>query len=779
MARTFAPIVPPSDPRQCAPWLNKELRRISTALQQGQKGMAAVARGEAPDASGTPLVDLSGVFLLAGRVSNQIGAGGTQAGGSLTLTSTSSPTKGFIYLGVSTAAARIAFDETNCYLGIGTNTPIARVHAHLPSTGTSGVNQLGTHFAEYSVTVAGLDKNILALAAYANNASSYDVAFVSGGSNPLNGLGSIYFTDYNATGASGTGLRFAYGTYAPGTTNFVHLQVGGLDNAGASKNRNLLIVGFNDNCGALLEEHFNYVYIRSVGTTADTVVRWGLNGDNPNTRTGTAAGDQPIMTIHAAPTLGSQYSTALLLQTGAAFSGTENANAKLATFLMKTGDTGNAGNTVFHVDRWGRIGLFNPGNGAITSRITGRFSDIAIEDNASGASVPVIHWQLINTNSWSDGAAKGVYQMRFGFLQTSSRWSIITGDNQAGSGTPNILDRLGLNAQAVFICNATVQPSGDFTPPTAMLHIKSALAATDVLLKLQRRASQSVDIATILDSNGTTALSGLDSAGAYYLVAGAGAGKVYTSDANGVGSWQAASGGTHDILSATHTDTLTASVVRGDLIVGNTTPKWSRLAKGSAKQVLAMNSGGNDPEWATLDDTYIANRTRSVYIPFTEFIEDGPTIPSAYLVEGGSGGAVFPDNIKYLELPNAAAPQFMAVFQMPLDYVSGGAISWKLKFMSYGIGTGNVALRFYIKNISEAETATGTADSSVIDTPVYTPPSGTTDELDTYTISTYNTNIVAGDLVRISFRRSGSVAGDTYNDALPFLGLMVEYAAVL
>lgn len=51
----------------------------------------------------------------------------------------------------------------------------------------------------------------------------------------------------------------------------------------------------------------------------------------------------------------------------------------------------------------------------------------------------------------------------------------------------------------------------------------------------------------------------------------------------------------HNILSATHGDTLTASVVRGDVIVGNSTPKWARLAIGANGTVLSSN--GTDASW--------------------------------------------------------------------------------------------------------------------------------------------------------------------------------------
>jgi hypothetical protein len=57
----------------------------------------------------------------------------------------------------------------------------------------------------------------------------------------------------------------------------------------------------------------------------------------------------------------------------------------------------------------------------------------------------------------------------------------------------------------------------------------------------------------------------------------------------------------HNLLSAQHGDTLTASVVRGDLIIGNSTPKWSRLAIGAANTVL--KSDGTDVSWVTSTGT--------------------------------------------------------------------------------------------------------------------------------------------------------------------------------
>lgn len=78
---------------------------------------------------------------------------------------------------------------------------------------------------------------------------------------------------------------------------------------------------------------------------------------------------------------------------------------------------------------------------------------------------------------------------------------------------------------------------------------------------------------------------------------------ILTSDGTDV-SWQAPpAAAAHDLLSATHSDTLAAAVSRGSLIVGNTTPAWSELVIGAANRVL--HSDGTDATWAALVDADI------------------------------------------------------------------------------------------------------------------------------------------------------------------------------
>jgi hypothetical protein len=96
--------------------------------------------------------------------------------------------------------------------------------------------------------------------------------------------------------------------------------------------------------------------------------------------------------------------------------------------------------------------------------------------------------------------------------------------------------------------------------------------------------------------------------------------------------WSAISGSdiAHNLLSTTHTDTLAGTVVRGDLIVGNSTPAWSRFAKGTAGTFLKQ--GANDPAWTGIAETDIA---------------DGSLLARVADAETISGAWTYTDHIKF------------------------------------------------------------------------------------------------------------------------------------
>lgn len=108
---------------------------------------------------------------------------------------------------------------------------------------------------------------------------------------------------------------------------------------------------------------------------------------------------------------------------------------------------------------------------------------------------------------------------------------------------------------------------------------------------------------------------------------------------------QTGGGSAHDILSATHGDSTAASVVRGDLIAGiGATPKWERLAKGTAGYPLV--AGANEPGYAQLGTAGFADNAvtrdkvsavlRTRQIGFILGADNGPA-----LVDGDDQATIF------------------------------------------------------------------------------------------------------------------------------------------
>lgn len=113
------------------PSLRDKLAAVDFFLRDLSKAIGRIQKGQVPDGSGDSIVDTNdgGLFLkLLGRPNNQDAHGGTAPGGSLTLSSTVSPTKGLVYLGDAHSAA---YDETNNRIGIGTTSPTAKLHIHV------------------------------------------------------------------------------------------------------------------------------------------------------------------------------------------------------------------------------------------------------------------------------------------------------------------------------------------------------------------------------------------------------------------------------------------------------------------------------------------------------------------------------------------------------------------------------------------------------------------------------------------------------------------------
>lgn len=92
----------------------------------------------------------------------------------------------------------------------------------------------------------------------------------------------------------------------------------------------------------------------------------------------------------------------------------------------------------------------------------------------------------------------------------------------------------------------------------------------------------------------------------------------------------------HAILSATHTDSTAAAVVRGDLMVGiGVTPKWERVAKGAEGTIV--RAGATEPAYttATYPDTTTINQL--LYSSSANVLAGLATGNSGVLITSGAG----------------------------------------------------------------------------------------------------------------------------------------------
>jgi len=111
------------------------------------------------------------------------------------------------------------------------------------------------------------------------------------------------------------------------------------------------------------------------------------------------------------------------------------------------------------------------------------------------------------------------------------------------------------------------------------------------------------DPITLRSDDEGSALSGSTRQSGIYIIDCVGAGITCTWSGSTLDISVGGGGSTHDILSATHTDSTAAAVSRGSIIVGDVTPKWIELIIGANLRVLA--SDGTDATWIVLTASHI------------------------------------------------------------------------------------------------------------------------------------------------------------------------------
>jgi len=232
-------------------------------------------------------------------------------------------------------------------------------------------------------------------------------------------------------------------------------------------------------------------------------------------------------------------------------------------------------------------------------------------------------------------------------------------------------------------------------------------------------------------------------------------------------------GGAHDLLSATHGDTVASAVSRGSLIYGNATPAWAELNIGSANQVLS--SDGTDVSWQN------RRRTRSEILQAADFVQVNGT--SYSLTTYGTGSLKNVGRaIRFDDAP-AATPQVWAtMWRTPPDWVSGTTVTPYLWcFVLASLSDNDVVFHISITAITSPESTTTGPDSTLsktVNVQAATGSGGDINNSDTLVRLAWPTfTPVAGALYKINLWRETAHASDTYPNDFDVAIVDFEYTS--
>lgn len=199
-----------------------------------------------------------------------------------------------------------------------------------------------------------------------------------------------------------------------------------------------------------------------------------------------------------------------------------------------------------------------------------------------------------------------------------------------------------------------------------------------------------------------------------------------------------------------------SGVVQGDIVYYDATPEAAALNIGTAEQVLRVNAGATAPEWSTIDNDSIANRTRKLWVPGEDSLNN--TLGAAC-----SRGA-----IRGWLLPDLNDCRVYGAFTCPSDFASGMTIN--AIFESGNAGNARVALDVWYGADGEAYNTHTAAIAATDETLV-------ANINDDFTTPLSLANMAAGDIVLCQFQRDGAHANDTIGGIVMFVGFLVSYTA--
>jgi hypothetical protein len=488
-------------------WLYETLHRLIEGQKSSQVGMASITRGEAPDGSGNPLIDTSQFFFKPGLAGDQVGFGGTKAAGTLTFSSTKNSTKGFIYLGL--AAPRFAYDETNAFLGIGTDTPDAPLHVHRTGIGSPAIGSFGNEVAEFSTIVSAVETELIRIVPYQNVAGRIDAAILC--NTGAAASGGLYFSSISG---QPTGVKMSNGTLGSDTLNAAHLQFGGLNAGGSGINLNGVLCGINDIAGNSLRTAFSYVAFRflSGGAIADGA-RVGVNVD-PFDFSGSAAASQPDA-LHVVRRSTADGAVPTLL--------VEGPSATTMAVAIKAGSAGTTPNRTISANNLG--GLRSNGDLILADAGTLRCLLSGLSPGGSGTT----GFRFIETAGSLNLLRGGKISAWSDSLTEAQNTYLMLGDvntHRAGQITSTgfvTFTRLGIASTYTVIMNAAAASlqAPEVAPANAsILRVINSNASgvdTAIVLKLEaQRTNQSGDFLEAVNSNTFGVLAAIQSDGTYY-----------------------------------------------------------------------------------------------------------------------------------------------------------------------------------------------------------------------------------------------------------------------
>ena len=198
-----------------------------------------------------------------------------------------------------------------------------------------------------------------------------------------------------------------------------------------------------------------------------------------------------------------------------------------------------------------------------------------------------------------------------------------------------------------------------------------------------------------------------------------------------------------------------AGAVQGDIVYYDATPEAAALNIGTAEQVLRTNAGATAPEWATIDNDSIANRTRTLFVPAVGCYN--ATDASQQNCEGPGWN-----------MADTKECRAFGFLYCPSDYVSSMTVNGIMDPR----GTGNAYVQMDV-----GYGALGEAWNNHTDSQGPTAEAVTNQQRDRMTTATSLANLAAGDYINLKFTRFGDNVLDTVGAIVYFVGFLVSYTA--